>query len=338
MKEPLVSICIPNYNYGKYLNACVQSALGQTYENKEVILVDDSSTDNSLEIAERYRSDIHIFRNPTNLGQPQSTNKAVQCSSGKYLVILHSDDLLLPHFIEKMVQLLEAHPNVGLAVGERMETDEAGIPTKVAPFYNTNCIIPGEKQAKVFMMTSFLPCQVLVRRKTFEKAGGVNNRYIVNLDGLLWFKCSLINDVGYIQEPVCVYRTHDENTTSQYNRSIVHMMEYYCTLSEMFRLSKDRPYLNQFFNAAIRRVGELTLRYCHGVFRSKNFTLAKQYLSLALAFDPGLEHNHNYQALRYCATSVHEDPFILYERLVDTITPEKRTFSYDPPDGSFPIA
>lgn len=336
MTQPLVSICIPNYNYGRYLDACIQSALAQTYPNKEIILVDDHSTDDSMEIAQRYARDIHIFQNPTNLGQPQNTDRCVANSHGKYLVILHSDDLLLPHFIERLLPILERFPNVGMAVGERMETDETGIPRPIAPFYNTDCIIPGEKQAKVFLMTSYLPCQVLLRREVFDKTGGVDERFVVNLDGLLWFKCSLVSDLGYIQMPVSIYRTHADNTTSQYNRTLDHMLEYYRTLSEMFRLAADRDYVSSFFDAAVKRVGQLTLRYCHAVLRERNWDLARRFLSLALVFDPGLESDHTYRTMTYCLQNKDHDPLILYEKLIDTMTPVTRSFSYDPPIGFQP--
>lgn len=336
MREPLVSVCIPNYNNAKYLDACIQSALAQTYQNTEVILVDDCSTDNSLEIAKKYEAEIRVLQNSTNLGQPKNTNKCIKRSTGKYLVILHSDDFLLPHFAEKLVHILENYPNVGMAIGERMETDEAGIPTGIAPFYKTSCVIPGERQAKVFMMASVLPCQVLFRRETFEKAGGVDERYIINLDGLLWFKCALVGDVGYIQNPVSVYRRHGESITAQYNQSIDLMVEHYCTLAQMFKLAKGRPYLEQFFDAALKRVGHLTLRYSHRVFRSRNFEFAKRYLALAIVYDPDLINDHTYQTLKYCAESDGVDRFVLYQKLIDTIAPEVRPFSYDPPEGYIP--
>ncbi len=252
------------------------------------------------------------------------------------MVILHSDDYLLPSFAEKLVPILESHPNVGMAVGERMETDETGILRKITPFYNINCIIPGEKQAKVFMMSSFLPCQVLLRCETFEEVGGVDERYIVNLDGLLWFKCSLVSDVGYITNQVAVYRKHNENTTAQYNQSIGHMMEYYCTLSEMFKLAKDRPYLVKYFEAAVKRIGYLALRYSHSIFRAGNFELVKRYMALATVFDPDLVNNQTYQTLKYCAESKTVDPLVLYQKLIDTMSPEVRTLSYDPPEGIVP--
>lgn len=332
MKPPLVSICIPNYNNAKYLDDCIKSALSQRYENIEVIFVDDNSSDDSLSIAQKYAGKIKIFTNNTNLGQPKNTNKCVKISNGQYFVILHSDDILLPDFIQKLMAILKNFPNVGIAVGERMETNETGIPQKIVPFYDRNCIIPGEKQAKVFMMSSFLPCQVLICREIFEKTGWINEHHIVNLDGLMWFKMALVSDVGYIRDAVSIYRIHGNQTTAKYNRTINHMIEYYGTLCEMFKLAKGRPYLEQFFDEAVRRVGVLTLRYCHSVFKEKNFDLVKRYLLLAAVFDPEIVHSHQYRTLKYCAESIDVDPLELYEKLFDGRS-LSRKFSYSPPDG-----
>ena len=335
ISKPLVSICIPNYDNAKYLDMCIKSALNQTYSNIEIIFVDDNSTDESLSIANKYTDKINIFVNKKNMGQPKNTNECIELSKGKYLVILHSDDLLLPKFAEKLVPILESYQNVGMAVGERLLTDENNIHKKITPFYNTNCIIPGIKQAKVFMMTSFLPCQVLVRREVMENIGGVDERHIVNLDGLLWFKCALVSDLAYIQDEVAIYRIHGEQTTAQYNRTINHMMEYYCTLTEMFRLAKNKPYLKQFFSTAVKRVGELTLRYCRDVIEDKNYDLVRRYLALATVFDPEIIKAEKYKIIKKCLVS--KDPYEAYIKLVGGKESKHRDFSYSPPDGIIKI-
>ena len=333
MNNPLISICIPNYNNAKYLDRCIQSALDQTYNNIEIILVDDCSTDDSMSIFRKYESQLKLLQNKENRGQPKNTNKCVQLSRGKYLVILHSDDALLPHFASRLVPILERNGDVGMAVGERMEMDESSVPRKIPPFYDRNCIIPGEKQAKVFMMTSFLPCQVLVRRETFLAAGAVDERHIINLDGLLWFKCSLKGDVAYIQDPVCIYRRHHESTTATYNRTINHMKEYHSTLSTMFSIGRNRPYLRRHFGEAKKRVAELTIRYCHDVIEEKNYPLARNFLSLATEFDPEVVHTANYKTLKRCLDSKKIDPLEFYNQL-NARESTKRKTSYKPPEGS----
>lgn len=337
MIKPLISICIPNYNNAKYLNVCIQSALNQVYRNTEIIFVDDCSSDRSLDIAQKYSKKIKIYVNSSNIGQPKNTNKCVKLSKGKYLVILHSDDLLLPDFTAKLIPLLEQNPNAGMAVGERMITNKTNRSHKIASFYNMNCIIPGIKQAKVFLMTSFLPCQVLFRREIFDKIGGVDERHIVNLDGLLWFKCALVSDIAYIQDPVCIYRIHKDQTTAQYNRTINHMVDYYATLREMFKLAKNIPYLKRFFYKAVKRVGELTVRYCHDVMKNRNYDLAKRYLALATVFDPEIVKQKQYKIIKKSLKSKREDPLVMYNKLRGFIGFNKRKISYNPPLGSIKI-
>lgn len=334
--KPLVSICIPNYNNGQYLEACIKSALNQDYENCEVILVDDNSTDNSLHIAQKYEDKISIFKNGRNTGQPDNTNKCIELCSGKYAVILHSDDQILPSFASLLVPLMEKYQSAGLAVGERIITDEKGALKHIAPFYKHDCFIPGKKQAKVFMFTSFLPCQVLIRREIFLKAGGVDKNHIVNLDGLLWFKCAFISDVIYIREPVSLYRIHSRQTTARYNKTIEHMLEYYCTLKSMFKVAQNDVYLRSYFDAAVKRVGEITVRYCHYVMLNEDFNLARRYLLLAEVFDPAITGNIHYKAIKNCLKA--DNPAQKYKKEMLAQNPVERNTSYDPPEGYFTLA
>lgn len=336
MTTPLVSLCIPNYNNERYLDVCIKSALSQTWPNIEVVLVDDSSTDGSFSLACKYQDRIRLFRNEKNLGQPANTNRCVELARGEFVAILHGDDYLLPTFVERLAPLLQRYERAALAVGERYETDETGVPWNVTPFYRTDCLIPGEKQAKVFMFMSFPPCQVLVRRAVYRSVGGADLRHVVNLDGLLWFKCALAGDVVYVREPVGVYRKHGESTTARYNRRIDHMIEYYATLSAMQAAGRGRPYLERYYDAAVRRVGELTVRYCHEVFREKNYELARRYLTLAMAFDPAISESHQWRTLNYCLESKDRDPHDLYRRLTEG-EPGQRVASYEPPEGSLAL-
>lgn len=337
MSHPLVSICIPNYNNARYLDACIQSALSQDYPNFEIIFVDDCSTDASLDVARKYSDKIIIHSNNHNLGQPKNTNRCIEYSNGSYIVILHSDDLLLPCFASKLVPLLEHNKNVCMGVGERILTNENDTQTHIAPFYDGNYIIPGIKQAKVFMFTSFLPCQVLFRKDNFIKSGGVNENHIVNLDGLLWFKLSLSGDVAYIQDHVCIYRVHGEQTTAKYNQTIDHMIEYYYTLKEMMRIGNKFPYLQQFYEDAVKHIAELTIRYCHDVMMNKDYDLARRYLFLAGAFDPNIISNSQYRLIDKCLLSKRREPYDVYRAFIQINKPRDRGFSYKPPEGSIPI-
>jgi len=173
-----------------------------------------------------------------------------------------------------------------------------------------------------------------LRRNVFEKIGGVDERHIVNLDGLLWFKCALQGDVAYIQQPVSIYRIHCEQATAQYNRTINHMMEYYGTLTEIFRSAQNIPYLKRYFNDAVKRTARLTVRYCRDVIKEKDYDLAKRYLTLAAVFDPEIINDGQYIEINKCLNSTGKIRTKICNKLINAGKPRDRGFSYDPPAGS----
>lgn len=103
----LVSIIMPNYNSEKFLKSTVQSVLNQTYQNWELIIVDDCSTDNSLNVLALFCDDrIRIFKNYENLGAAKTRNKAIELSKGRWISFLDSDDLWQPEKLEKQLSFM----------------------------------------------------------------------------------------------------------------------------------------------------------------------------------------------------------------------------------------
>ncbi len=113
--KPLVSILVSNYNYARYIGEAIESALSQTYSNIELIICDDGSTDNSVDIIEGYqRKDprLQLIRK-ANGGQASGFNAAFSASRGELIALLDSDDCFLPHKIEKVVANFQAHSDAG---------------------------------------------------------------------------------------------------------------------------------------------------------------------------------------------------------------------------------
>jgi len=109
MSQPLVSIIIPLYNASQYIDEAIRSALGQTWANKEIIIVDDGSSDDSLKIARKYEGDgIKVFRQQ-NKGASAARNKGLQEAKGQYIQFLDADDLLSADKIEKQLLALQNH-------------------------------------------------------------------------------------------------------------------------------------------------------------------------------------------------------------------------------------
>jgi glycosyltransferase involved in cell wall biosynthesis len=125
--QPLVSILVSNYNYGRFIADSIKSALDQTYSNIELIICDDGSTDDSVQVIEGYArrdSRLHLIRK-ANGGQASGFNAAFAASRGEIIALLDSDDLFLPHKVERIVADFQAHPEAGFGVHRviRMSAD-----------------------------------------------------------------------------------------------------------------------------------------------------------------------------------------------------------------------
>src|SRR5687767_7944179 len=117
INQPLVSICIPTYNAGPYFEPCLQSALEQTYSNVEILISDDGSTDETLQIVCKYQQQyphIRLVKNP-NRGMVNNWNNCIIESKGEWIKFLFQDDLLKPACVEKMLDACVASKvDVGL--------------------------------------------------------------------------------------------------------------------------------------------------------------------------------------------------------------------------------
>jgi glycosyltransferase involved in cell wall biosynthesis len=116
--KPLVSVLVSNYNYARYIGESIQSTLDQTYSNFELIVCDDGSTDDSVRVIEEFeRKDSRVrFIRKGNGGQGSGFNAAFAASRGDIISLLDSDDLFLPHKVERIVADFRAHPNSGFSV------------------------------------------------------------------------------------------------------------------------------------------------------------------------------------------------------------------------------
>ena len=110
--DHLVSICIPCYNAGETSKETIQSLINQTYSDFEVIISDNHSTDNTIEIIKSFHDDrIRIYENESNLGVIQNYHLALSRATGKYVKLLCADDIITPDCIEKQVNVFLSHPN-----------------------------------------------------------------------------------------------------------------------------------------------------------------------------------------------------------------------------------
>lgn len=107
MPKPLVSIIVPTYNVEKYIEECMESLLAQTYENSEIIVLDDASTDNTVKLLEKYTHKINLIKNKENKGQGRRRNQGIKHAKGKYIYFMDADDWLEKEAITALVTQAE---------------------------------------------------------------------------------------------------------------------------------------------------------------------------------------------------------------------------------------
>ena len=114
-KNPKISVIMPNYNNELYLREAIESVLNQTFKDFEFIIVDDGSTDKSIEIIQSYNDPrIKIFINEINKGVSYTKNVGLDAAKGEYIIILDSDDICHPERLEKQVKFMDKHPDIGV--------------------------------------------------------------------------------------------------------------------------------------------------------------------------------------------------------------------------------
>lgn len=345
-KGPLVSIMIPNYNYGHYLANCFESVLNQTYRNIEVIFRDNNSTDNSMKIAMDYFFKFRekgipfmIANNRFNLGSDKNTNLCLGDASGVYQYVLASDDAIAPTFIERCVEILERYPGVSMVMTHRIEMDENGKLTEQTPFYNQSCVINSEEQLAVFMMAGIaIPGQRMGKVSLINKMAKYVRVHNVAGDWYNNFLYACAGDVAYIAEPLFYYRVHSGNETSVSEDKLVGTFEHYLLLDSFVHIANEmgmkKPQLR--YEAAVKKLGSMCLRYALKMYENDKQVIAKKYLRLALVYDEEIEVREEYVLLWNMKDLEGQE---LRNRIKDykSLYELNRTISYDPPEGSMPI-
>lgn len=204
----LVSIVLPVYNGEKYLSLSIESIIAQTYENWELIIIDDCSTDNSAMIAKEFAekdSRINYYKNEVNLKLPKGLNKGFSLSKGEYLTWTSDDNLYLPEALEKMVSTLKSEKtDFVFATCDVIDADGKVVEIIKAPKEYKKSIIASNCVGACFMYT----------RKVYETIGDYNPDLFLVEDYDYWLRIFGKFDVSNIEETLYQYRWHDGSLTS----------------------------------------------------------------------------------------------------------------------------
>jgi hypothetical protein len=201
---PLVSIVIPAYNGARYLRSAVDSILQQSYPHIELMVFDDGSTDDTLQVLQQYGQDFH-WESHSNMGQSATLNKGWRMAKGEILAYLSVDDLLAPNAVERAVSALLADPKVFVVYGDYDLIDEAGkrLRKVTAPDFDYQRLI-AEFEVQPGPGAFF-------RSEAFELTQGWNPalRQIPDYD--FWLKVGLLGEFKHCEENWASFRVHSDS-------------------------------------------------------------------------------------------------------------------------------
>ena len=217
--QPLVSVVTPVYNAEPYLAECIESVLAQTHENWEYVIVNNCSTDRSLEIAQRYAQQdarIRIHNNEEFLKQFQNWNHAMRQISpaSKYCKVVHADDWLFPECIARMVEVAEAYPLVGIVGAYRLDEDRVGLDG--LPYLST--VVPGRELCRLILLGGpwvfGSPTSLLIRSDIVRSREAFYDESILHADTEVCFDILQDWDFGFVHQVLTFTRRHNESLTS----------------------------------------------------------------------------------------------------------------------------
>ncbi len=259
MDEKVLSVILPNYNHGRYLEDAVVAIAGQDRPPDEIIVIDDASTDDSLAILrglQAHYTCLQILVNETNQGAILTLERGLHRARGRYVYFAAADDRVLPGFFSMALGMLEAAPDVGLFCAETILADglsgrRIGIRPAVRPIARRGRLSPAGVEALLRRADHFIHTgSSVLRRTTVIAKGGFDSEAGSFADGLLCRKIALEGGLCFAPEPVSVWQVHAD---SQSMRTALDRAEARKALVEMPRRIAQDPDFPPWYAEAFER-------------------------------------------------------------------------------------
>ena len=208
MKEiPFVTVFTPNYNNSKYISETIESVINQDYPNFEYLIIDDSSSDQSWKIIQKYAKKdnrIKIIRNERNLGIVKTRNKGFKNRSpkSKYFAIIDSDDISLLNRLRIQVEFLEKNQDYGLVGSNIFIIDEESVIIGYRDYPSND----NEIRKKIMRFNPFAQSSILIRTKAINQAGFYDEKWHVCQDYDYWLRIGINWNLANIDKPLIKYR------------------------------------------------------------------------------------------------------------------------------------
>lgn len=218
-----VTVLLTCYNHLKFLPEAWQGVLDQTFQDWEVVAIDDGSTDGTREWLSRLATpsgqSVKVVLNERNLGTYGSLNRALQEAAGEFVAILNDDDVWAPRKLEAQLELFGKHPQVGLVHTEGWFIDGEGKKREDSPLgFEFPRFETGDLLAPLLYQNKIIASAALVRRECFAQVGGFNEGYFGSGDWEMWLRIAERWQMGCVAEPLTFYRVHGANASHKLER------------------------------------------------------------------------------------------------------------------------
>lgn len=231
MSVPKVSVCIDSFNYGRFLPEAIESVLKQSFQDFELIIGDDCSSDDSLQVARNYAakdSRIVIDAARANRGMIKNRNACLSLARGEYVKWLHADDFLYSRdALSRMVAVLDSNHAVGLAASARQMVNEQSQPIGVWSGFDRERPIAGTTVIRrcLFEQRNLIggPSAVMFRRALSGR--GFDEDFFVMADLEMWFHLLEQSCFAYIRDPLCAIRVHPRQQTAKDRSALAPALE-----------------------------------------------------------------------------------------------------------------
>lgn len=278
--SPTVSVIIPTYNHAHFLTQAVRSVFDQTFQDFEIVVVDDGSTDNTREVVQTYTDSRFKYIYQENKGLAASRNTGLRAARGEFVAFLDADDIFLPCKLEVQLEWFENHPSCGMVVsGYYFMNDQGEFVRANTPWIS----VPILEVEDWLFNCPVVPNAVLVKKHWIDQVGGFDEVFRRVEDWDLWLRLAYAGcKIEWVKEIVCGYRFSPgqmtRNAAAQKRVSVQMMDKFYKTpnLSNSFKNIKSDVYSRLYVVCAGREYG------------ARQFEDAKESIAHALKLTPDL--------------------------------------------------
>ena len=211
---PRISVILTAYNSESFLKDALESVFRQTLQPTQIVLVDDGSTDGTKDIAQSFDRKVLKYIWQPNQGEGAARNRGIRDASGEWIAFLDADDIWLDDKLQRQIEFVRSHPEVGLVSGNKIWWDVEKDSRHLVKYGQ----VPIQKLNKELIVSNAVgdPSLVLVKRDLFEKVGLFRTDLHIGVDWEMWLRIARVTSVGFIDAPLAIYRWHPKNVSHRY--------------------------------------------------------------------------------------------------------------------------